>query len=271
MSHENYLSAIQPKVDGVWNLHQQTLKSNLDFFVMMSSVHGIFGNRGQSSTAAAHTFLDAFMQYRLKQGLPAVTIDLPIIKEVGYMAENTETMELVSGIVFDSVNEAEFLSLMELAISETHSHHIITGLTVPSDQPQPFWMNDARFSHINQDNQLAKAKKSGKVASSEQALDVRAALQGVSSLDQAVSVVSLSILEKLSKLASVPLDELSKSSPLTDYGLDSISGIEMRNWIMRDLGAMIGLQDLLTASTVDALARKISEQSKLFPTFRNGI
>lgn len=266
------MSAVKPKVDGAWNLHQQTLNQELDFFVMMSSVHGIFGNRGQSSTAAAHTFLDAFMQYRINLGLPAITVDLPIIEEVGYMAENSETMGMVSGIVYESVNETEFLSLIKLAIggnpfsqdsAGAHRHHIITGLTVPSDQPLPFWMDDARFSHINQDNRVAETSKTSDSAAGGNEIDVRAALQAVDSRDQAVTVISKAILVKVSKLGMVPLDELSESSPLTEYGLDSISGIEIRNWIMRDLGAVMGLQDLLSIPTIADLSRKIAEQTKL--------
>jgi hypothetical protein len=44
MSHEDWVQRTLPKVQRSWNLHQY-LPRNLDFFIMPSSVAGVFGNQ----------------------------------------------------------------------------------------------------------------------------------------------------------------------------------------------------------------------------------
>jgi len=51
MSHEDWRVAIEPKVDGSWNLHKALIElegNDLDFFVMFSSALGNFGAAHQS-------------------------------------------------------------------------------------------------------------------------------------------------------------------------------------------------------------------------------
>ena len=51
MTHEQYVSAVRPKVQGSWNLHEY-LPKDMDFFVLLSSSAGIAGSRGQGNYAA---------------------------------------------------------------------------------------------------------------------------------------------------------------------------------------------------------------------------
>lgn len=51
MTHEQYIGAVRPKVQGTWNLHQY-LPKDMDFFVLLSSSAGIAGSRGQGNYSA---------------------------------------------------------------------------------------------------------------------------------------------------------------------------------------------------------------------------
>ncbi|MEF3115178.1 SDR family NAD(P)-dependent oxidoreductase [Streptomyces chrestomyceticus] len=53
-----------PKVRGALHLDAATRDLALDFFVVFSSVAGVYGNSGQADYAAANAFLDAFAQHR---------------------------------------------------------------------------------------------------------------------------------------------------------------------------------------------------------------
>ena len=63
MSLGEWEKAVSPKVQGTWNLHDETLAAGvqLDFFVLFSSMSGTFGQAGQANYAGANTFLDAFV------------------------------------------------------------------------------------------------------------------------------------------------------------------------------------------------------------------
>lgn len=89
MTYQQFQAAIGPKVRGSWNL-QAVLDKDLDFFVMLSSITSIVGNRGQAKYAAGNAYQDALARQLVAQGVKAVSINLGTIKTVGYVAENME-------------------------------------------------------------------------------------------------------------------------------------------------------------------------------------
>jgi acyl transferase domain-containing protein/acyl-CoA synthetase (AMP-forming)/AMP-acid ligase II/acyl carrier protein/precorrin-6B methylase 2 len=72
---EQFLSVLQPKTRGAWNLHVQTRHLALDFFLLCSSMASVTGSPGQSNYSAANAFLDGLAWYRREQGLPALSIN----------------------------------------------------------------------------------------------------------------------------------------------------------------------------------------------------
>jgi len=87
---ERMQKVINPKAIGAWNLHQQTLNMQLDFFVMFSSITSVIGNPGQGNYAAANAFLDALAHYRHQMGLCALTINWGAVSDTGYAAKDAD-------------------------------------------------------------------------------------------------------------------------------------------------------------------------------------
>ncbi|MCC7360975.1 MAG: SDR family NAD(P)-dependent oxidoreductase [Anaerolineales bacterium] len=73
-SWERAWAVLAPKVLGSWALHQQTASDQLDWLVLCSSAVGLLGAPGQSSYAAANTWLDGLAAWR--QGHGAVGVSL---------------------------------------------------------------------------------------------------------------------------------------------------------------------------------------------------
>ena len=92
MSYDDYEHVIRPGVRGAWNIHNALIANRieLDYFVVLSSAADILGSRGQGAYAAANTFLDACVQYRVGNGLPGTSLDLTAVTGAGCLAENAE-------------------------------------------------------------------------------------------------------------------------------------------------------------------------------------
>jgi hypothetical protein len=92
-STATFAQVMAPKVAGSWYLHQflqQAPAGTLDFFVAFSSIASTLGAPGQSNYAAANAFLDALMYQRHAQGLPALVINWGPWADVGMAAELRE-------------------------------------------------------------------------------------------------------------------------------------------------------------------------------------
>jgi hypothetical protein len=74
---------------GTWNLHE-LLPTDLDFFVVLSSIAGIIGSVSQANYAAGNTFQDALVHYRQKKGLAAQSLDLGLMTGIGYVEEHQD-------------------------------------------------------------------------------------------------------------------------------------------------------------------------------------
>jgi hypothetical protein len=116
LDYDDWTAAIAPKVDGAWNLHNALLDRQLDFFVMSSSVLTITNQPGESNYGAATSFLEAFCQYRRGLGLPASTLLICPMSEVGFIEDNPAAMRKVRSGGFTFLAEREFLDFMDYTI-----------------------------------------------------------------------------------------------------------------------------------------------------------
>lgn len=260
MTYDDFKATIRAKVDGTWNLHSalEAVDAQLDYFVLLSSAAGILGSRGQAAYAAASTFLDSFAAFRCHEGLPGVSLDLTAVTGAGYIAENAARAEdIFKNFGGETVSETEVLALLGLAISGVAPHQCLTGLKlVPNAAGAlPYYAEDPRFVHLAASALAEKAPsssdESGKPASFSAVF--RAAGNEADARDIAVQAVQ----HKLSEVLSVGLQDVDAARSMTSYGLDSLTAIEVRNWIARELRANLQILELLTSGCVNDLAALI--------------
>lgn len=263
MTHADYTAVTRPKVLGTWNLHNH-LPKDMDFFLMLSSISGIIGNATQAPYAAGSTFLDAFAAYRNKLGLPAVTVDLGVITGVGYLAteENRELLEGMKRQGFDGTNEARLLALIRSAIANPRGQ-IVTGLGAwggNEDGSSIAAFELPVFSHFRR-RAVKAAGNSG--AGGGSGARVRDVLKTAKSLDEAADRVCSALVDKISSRSNVPVDNISREKPMTDYGIDSLVAVEMRNWIVREMDSTVPILELLANQSLQQLSAAIAQRSRL--------
>ena len=135
MSNESWHTSVKPKVQGSWNLHNsfKGKDSALESFLMTSSIAGSVGTATESNYTAANSFMDNFAKYRRKHNLPAVSIGLGAISEVGYLHENPEIEAVLLRKGITPIKEDEVLSIIDITLSRPNGldpteAHVLTGL-----------------------------------------------------------------------------------------------------------------------------------------------
>ncbi|CAG7924264.1 unnamed protein product [Penicillium olsonii] len=266
MSLEDFTAVASSKVEGTWNLHNTLIDSPLDFFIALSSVAGIVGNRGQAAYSAANVFLDGFMEYRQSIGLPGTSIDLAAVSDVGYLADTDaqRRQEVLKNIGNQTIDESEVLALVAAAVTgaldQSCSGQCVTGLELESLENN-FWVQDAKFSVLFES---AKGSLGSNSQRDDPSVPLQVTLQGASSKEDALQVCYEALAAKLAQVLVLSLEDMDPSITVSSLGLDSLVAIEIRNWIAREADANVQVLELLSSGTLMALAEIILNKSQAY-------
>ncbi|KAK1773243.1 LOW QUALITY PROTEIN: hypothetical protein QBC45DRAFT_482171 [Copromyces sp. CBS 386.78] len=255
MTWSDYTEVIEGKVQDGWNFHHALLSSPLDFFVAISSAAAAY--------SAANCFLNALVQYRLAHGLPASSLDLTAVSDSGYLAEDLEkAAEVARNLGSHTICEAEVLALLHAAISgkltSACNNHTITGMRITSTL-RPFWTEDAKFKAMR----IAAGDEAAKNASLNTVVSFNAALQGARSPTEAEDVVCKGLAEKISSVLMLDAEDMDLTRSLSNYPLDSLVAIEIRNFITREFEANLQVLELLSSGSIQTLAKAVCAKTKI--------
>ena len=264
MTVSEYHATLSNKVTGTWNLHHASLdlKKPLKFFTLLSSVSGVIGQKGQANYSAANVFLDAFASYRLAQGLPAHSVNLGVIEDVGYVAEQGGMQNHFDGQQWTPINEYVLHKIMGISILQqtapinaASASQLITGIPIPQPADSEL-MYDARFSPLFRPDSDGEGLGSG-VSSAEK--DVQALLLLRSAGAEPAAVINAAVAAVGAKFErTLRLSEpIEPGKSLSTYGLDSLSAVELRNWIRMELGVEVAVLEITSASSLTTLCEKI--------------
>ncbi|KAG8623558.1 hypothetical protein KVT40_008534 [Elsinoe batatas] len=236
MTHSQFNAAIRPKVHGSWNLHAH-LPEDMDFFVLLSSLVGIAGSRGQGNYAAGNTYQDALAHYRRSKGLAACCIDVGMILGVGFLAEDStddRVHDNVRGWSFLGIGEREFLNILDAAIRGESlpgvplPPQLITGLGTGGMMARaaeaPWWFEDVKFSHLITFDTHTILQNEG-----VEGVAISGLLAQTTGLEDAADIVCDALVKKLAKSLMVSVEDIEKSNPVSTYGVDSLLAVELRN------------------------------------------
>lgn len=262
MTVEDFHLTIRSKVQGTWNLHHTAMevKLRLDFFTMLASASGVIGQKGQANYAAANVFQDSFAGYRRKLGLAACSVDLGIIEDVGYISERQALAERLEKKSWGGINEGLLHKILKFSILQqtatinlNSAVQMITGIPVPQREDSELLL-DARFGALcfgTAGAQVADSEDRSRAVQAFAAM-VKAKVDHSTLMTGAVELVNRQFTEFLG--LSEPMEP---AKPLSVYGLDSLSAVELRNWIRIHLASELTTLDILNAPSLVALCEKL--------------
>ncbi|TXH24305.1 MAG: SDR family NAD(P)-dependent oxidoreductase, partial [Elusimicrobia bacterium] len=249
---ERFSAVLAPKVAGAWNLHRLTETLDLDAFVLFSSSAGWFGSPGQSSYAAANTFLDALAAHRRQRGLAATSIAW------GAWVAATRTQGLGMTARLSAAERARLvhsglgavhptLGLALLAAALDRDSAVVSGFPLDVDKLTAA-LGTATPPLLR--GLLGDAQRPQHTAPAE----------GLAALAPAERLVRVQtwIAEEVSRVmrvGKVPLDQ-----PLKERGLVSLMAVEVRNGVAARIGKPLPVTVLFDHPTIAGLSRYVVDE-----------
>ncbi|KAJ5788020.1 hypothetical protein N7457_003010 [Penicillium paradoxum] len=278
MNLSQFQAVIEPKAKGAQALHTALQHHNLDFFVMTSSISATLGNPGQANYCAANSYLDALAWHRNLRGLPAVSLVLPMVLGVGVVAENSNIETALAKKAMYGIDEREMLRGFETAMMQPvptigknvslgdsqiilglESTFLATAIRESGSTDAAYWYSDARFGSLRTTvDDMSKQSAGGDNNMAAAMLAAHSA-----EIDSAAIFLGCDfVIKKLSAMLLIPVEEFElEGRSVGSYGLDSMVGTDLRNWLFNQFGLQMSFQTLLGAKmSVTALATAILQQ-----------
>ncbi len=242
LDSEKMYKVIAPKVKGAWNLHLNSLDTNLDFFVTFSSIASILGSPGQANYAAANAFLDALFHYRKESGLPATNINWGPWLDIGMAARGYENKLATRGI--SSLSPQQGMKALEYILSQKTKEAIVMDFDIKRWQqlyPQIALSN--MFSLLEEKQEKGSKNRESLINQLSSA-----------KIKDKQYLIKKYVKEKISQVLRIPENEIQEQMPLPNIGMDSMMALEFRSALELDLGISLPSTLVWAYPTTEALA-----------------
>ncbi|KAI0403402.1 hypothetical protein F4802DRAFT_599203 [Xylaria palmicola] len=236
--------------------------TQMDFFILLSSLSGIYGSLAQGNYAAGCTFQDALARYRSASGIgkTSVSLDLGWMRDAGIVAEREEyRRNRAYHRDMNPVDTSDLLALLDLycdpdfqqSQESQYPSQILLGAVTPVDarrrggpaspfESRPLFAGFAVSATIADRQTRTQRKPSN---------DVAAMFRQAMNDEARVAVVVAALRARLGRALGIAAEDVDDRQRLSDLGVDSLVAIELRNWIRRDFLATVTVFELMDAST----------------------
>ncbi|MEV6646533.1 type I polyketide synthase [Amycolatopsis sp. NPDC051371] len=232
-------TALRPKVDAAWHLHELTAGMNLAGFVVFSSLAGTFGGTGQANYAAANAFLDALAHVRRAQGLPGLSLAWGLWAErsgmTGKLGE-ADLSRLARGGVEPMPSE-EGLDLFDVACTLDEAVLLPVRLVVEAMRDR---VGEDAIPVILRSLIRTPVRRAVRAttAPADPADSLTHRLAGMSEAERDGALLDLVRTHAATVLGYAGPDAIEPDRGFLELGFDSLSAVELRNL----LGAATGLR-----------------------------
>lgn len=246
-------SILQPKVIGAWLLHHLSREIPLDFFVMFSSIAGIWGSKGQGHYAAANHFLDALASYRHGLKLPALSISWGPWAEGGMANEESQ----------------QWLTRMGIGLLPPDAALTALGSAMAGKVPQITvadvdWQVFKGLYEVKGERPLLSAIAASPPEATVSEISNPSAI--LEELEQALpsdrtEVLTAYLQREIAKILGLEAEELPEMTKgFFEMGMDSLMAVELRSRLEKSFNASLPATLAFEASTIEDLAVYLSRE-----------
>ncbi|KAL8676104.1 MAG: hypothetical protein Q9186_007343 [Xanthomendoza sp. 1 TL-2023] len=255
------------KVDGTRHLHQVFSNGPLDFFIMLSSVSGIVGSRGQANYVGGNVFQDRFAWASEPSSRTRhLTVDLGLVQSTAnYHGESGQRRQrnlLYQGLL--PIDQDQTEAILRYALTCTSNagmRQFVVGLDGKSLQEADGITPASRtpmFRHVHGSHQSVTTKGGQKPA-----LSLRALISSSQSPREAFVHTTDALSLKMSQLISLGQDRAPLDKPLLEFGMDSLTAIDLKSWVQKEFGATLQPSEILDEPSLQSLGKKILSKSDI--------
>ena len=273
MTPEDFKRPLLTKISGTRNLDQALRDKALDFFIMLSSLSGIIGSRGQANYAAGNVFQDNFAQKRRGSQTRYVTLDLGMIEETStYTTREGRLREqnlLRQGCI--PIKQDQLVALLKCVLSKPQSqdfHQVVVGIdgrSIKDAENATPTVKSAMFAHVRGGYDTTPSVE-GQKRRQKLELDHLES----ETIDEVARAVTEIIGRHLAGLVLLEPEKLEYNVPLLDFGLDSLTAIDLKNFIHREFNATIQPSEIIDEGSLAGLGNRVVARSTRFGKVRTG-
>ncbi|KAI6785287.1 Lovastatin nonaketide synthase-like protein [Emericellopsis cladophorae] len=264
-SHQDWLNIVLPRIRGAWNLHE-VLPNNLDFFVVLSSFISGSGNMGQSVYSGTASFYDTFAEYRSAMGQPTVSVALPVVLDVGYVADRDLEGKLTNALgAVLSLEDLQTVIKGTIVGASSGLHRDSKAISFSyargddsSILPWQCFHPRALVDYIRSGSRANGGTVNG-VGDGSKAKTKSKGLELANESDPLAALLA-TLMDRVSTITMIERDEMDADAPLSNYSLDSLVSVELRNWIKRATNVDLSLPKIVNAANLRSLATLILSQ-----------
>ncbi|MGC5664604.1 type I polyketide synthase [Micromonospora sp. WMMD723] len=253
LSERQVHAAVAVKLDGARHLDALTRDDPLDFFVLFSSVAGLFGNPGQAAYSAANAALDAFAEARRRSGRPATSIQWGPFAGIGLAAADQGRGARLASRGMAGVEPGSAWEMLTTLLDEDVPAAAYVDLELrrwfdacPETAALPSWRTLYELS-----------RRDGAPAVADG--DFLARLHGAPG-DGRLQLAEAKVRELTGRVLRLDPGTIESNAAFKSLGLDSLLSLELRNRLESVFGLRLSPTTLWAHSSTHALAGALCQQ-----------
>lgn len=251
---DTFAPVLRPKVDGTLNLLHALAKDNIDNIVLFGSLVGALGNAGQANHAAACCFESSIARLLTSQGRSVTAIEWGPWRDIG-AASSQRVLARMLQKGLESISPTEGLAVLRMVAYSAHANPEaapISSLMVARVEWNQFGNSLPGYAR------QALLESTGLITSRTTGPEPLLPLQSI----PFESKTEQTIFQLVAHVLGLSPYDISITTPLSQYGLDSLSVIMLVRHLNEKLAVHFPPQQFLAIgeSTIRGLAALVDKQ-----------